>query len=74
MGRNGTSRGAGEGPETRAGAGVLLAHVQQVRPAHCDDQAMDGGITVGRVLTTQSEAEDWQHGQAMFVTSVCDGL
>ena len=51
-----------------AGAGVLLAHVQQVRPAHGDDQAMDGGIAVGQMVMSHSEGEERQHGQAV----VCD--
>lgn len=41
-----------------AGSGVLLAHVQQVRSVHSDDQAMDGGITVGQVVMSLSEGED----------------
>lgn len=58
MGRNGASRSAGESPEMCAGSGVLLAHVQQVRSVHSDDQAMDGGITVGQVVMSLSEGED----------------
>ena len=68
VGGNGESSSAGESPGMCAGAGVLLAHVQQVRPAHGDDQAMDGGIAVGQMVMSHSEGEERQHGQAM----VCD--
>ena len=67
-GGNGAGNGAGESPGTCAGAAVLLAHMQQVRPAHGDDQAMDGDIAVGRAVMSPSEGEDWRHGQAV----VCD--
>ena len=58
MGGNGAGSSVGESPGTCAGAGVLLAHVQQVRSVHSDDQAMDGGITVGQVVMSLSEGED----------------
>ena len=42
--------------------------MQHVRLAHSDEQAVDDGVAVGRVVMSPSEGEAQQHGQAL----VCD--
>ena len=53
---------------------MLLAHVQQVRPAHGDDQAMDGGIAVGQMVMSPVKVRSGNTAKPWFVTSACDGL
>jgi len=74
VGGNGAGSSVGESPGMCAGAGVLLAHVQQVRPAHGDDQAMDGGIAVGQMVMSPVKVRSGNTAKPWFVTSPCDGL
>ena len=42
-----------------------LEHVLQVRTAHCDDPEVDCSIAVGWAVTSPSEGDDQQLGQAI---------